>query len=178
MSPVIRRPAPVRRWRPAALTALAALIAGAGCGDAGREGAPLYEGDVWGGNLAVADGRVYFTTFGHGAAHDHAVWSVPAGGGEPTLIWHGAPDRLFGYGMAVHDGDVFWSQDDAGAPAVFSAPIGGGARAALGSFTETQAPAANVTVDDDWIFAGSAHQILRIPRRGGPAVIVYTGDVQ
>ena len=38
----------------------------------------LYVGNVWGGNLAVSEGRVYFTTFYHGPEEDQAVWSMPA----------------------------------------------------------------------------------------------------
>ena len=156
---------------------LGALLLCAGCGDNLTPYQVLYVGNVWGGNLAVDDGRVYFTTFYHGPEEDQAVWSVPADGGEPTLLWHGAPGMIFGFGMAVDDGDLFWSQQDTPTNAVFSVSIEGGDRAEVGRFTTTQAPYAGVDVEDDWIFAGSHDQIVRIPRDGGGAVPVFEGPV-
>lgn len=156
------------------------LLLGAGCGDnlqPPSEPLVLYEGNVWGGNLAVADGRVFFTTFDHGDELDHAVWSVATDGGVPTLLWHGAPGAIFGYGMAVDDDEVFWSQNADLTNAVLSAPIGGGARTERGRFTTAQAAYTGVVVDADWIFAGSWDQIIRIPRQGGDAEVIFESSV-
>jgi hypothetical protein len=108
----------------------AAVIGLAACGDNLPPPEPviLFQGNVWGGNLAVADGRVYFTAFTYGAEEDQAVLSVPAGGGAVTRLWHGAPHMIFGNGMAVAGGDVFWSQEADPTNAVYRAPVGGGER--------------------------------------------------
>lgn len=142
----------------------------------------LYEGNVWTGNVAVADGMVYFTTYDE--VDLHSVLRVPTCGGEPSVVWSEANTGLFGQGMAVDGGEVFWSQavkDGGGVlvgAAVFRAPITGGARTLVGSFSSPWAPYSGLRVVGDTVYAASLVEVVSVPRGGGDATVVYDGAVQ
>ncbi len=141
----------------------------------------LYEGNVWGDQLAVADGQVYFVTFYHGPERDQAVWRVGVEGGEPALLWHGAPGATFGHKMTVQAEDLFFDQDhleDADDRLkLFSVPIGGGERRDWGF----AGGAGGLVVDDHWLYVGNPDGLTRVPRGGGTAEVLaagYIGDVE
>jgi hypothetical protein len=142
--------------------------------DAAASGPFLYQGLVWGGNLAVADGEVYFTTFNDGpTGTQHAVRAVPTTGGDVRVVWQG-DSGLFGYGMAVHGGRVAWSGDfDPMGEAFFSAPAAGGDRTLLGQFNSAFVASGGVTADDNWTCAANETEILCAPAAGGAAIPVY-----
>lgn len=156
-----------------------AFVAGA-CGDniaPPPELPVLYEGNVWGGNLAVADGEVYFTTFYHGGELDQAVWGVSVDGGEPRLLWHGAAHALFGRAMAVDAGDVFFDQEDLSdgddRMKVFSVPRAGGDRRDWGF----AGGSGGLAVDDRWVLVATRDGLVRTPRGGGEAQLLVMGAV-
>lgn len=142
----------------------------------------LYEGDVWGGNVAVADGMVYFTTYGDLGLH--AVLGVPTCGGEPSVVWSEENTGLFGKGMAVDGGEVFWSQavvdggGDLVGAAVFRSPTMGGARMLVGPFSGPEAPYSGIRLVGDTVYAASFLEVVSVPRGGGEVTVVYDGAVE
>lgn len=135
-----------------------AALATSGCGD------NIEMGEVWGGNLAVADGRMYFSTMV--GESEHAIWSQDLDGDSPKQLWRGAPHQIFGDGMAVRDGRVYWSSDDTTTgvnlppSAVFSAPIEGGAPRREGVFTMPSAAYGGLDVDADHIYAATLGEVI------------------
>jgi hypothetical protein len=139
------------------------------CGDKGP--ARLYDGNVWGGQLAVVDGTVYFTTLGEGSDNEVGVYAVPASGGSATRLWHGSAHGIPGYGMAVRDGTVYWTGETAMAAGVaaFAVPTSGGDGSVLGMFDTGQAPSQGVAVDDTAMYGASSQEIVRFDRAGATA---------
>lgn len=161
----------------------AAVMVGmlAACGDnlPGPPGGHLYDGKVWGGNLAVADGWVYFSTFGEGDGEDHALWRVRPDGGAAEPIWVG-PRGIFGYGLAAAGGELYWSElaDKSGTTTgVFAVAAAGGYETQLGTFTTMEAAYAGVSFDGGHVYAGSFDEVLDIPVPGGAQTTAYSGGL-
>lgn len=143
------------------------------------QGEVLFEGDVWGGNLAVDAGRVYFTTFGVPSDREDEVWSVDATGGARVVAWRGV-GGIFGVGMAVEGDYVYWSQDavdDGGVPGVYRALTRGGPRELLGEFPTSQAAYGGVVTDGTNVYAGQHDSIISVPLAGGAVTTLYSGEV-
>ncbi|MBA2540208.1 MAG: hypothetical protein H0V17_11275 [Deltaproteobacteria bacterium] len=167
---------------------IALVVLVLGCGG-GEFPSPVFDPKQnWGGNLAVHEGRVYTTTInescgGIDPGFDHAVWSVSAaaedGRAGPAnrdeqLIFCGANHQLFGFGMTVADGRVFWSGDgDDGVGAIYAAPIEGGERELMGSFNTGTAANAGLATDGEHVYAATFDEILRVPLAGGGPETVF-----
>jgi hypothetical protein len=141
-------------------------------------GLTLFRGRVWGGNLAVADGVVYFTTY-TGDPIEHAVLSVPVSGGEPTTVTVSGRGT-FGNGMAVRNGRVYWLQNAdvyAGQGAIYGATLPQGELMTVSSFSTPAVPRCGVAADDAWIYAATTDEIVRVPLDGGDAATLYSGAI-
>jgi hypothetical protein len=142
--------------------------------------------EIWGLQLAVAGGQVLYTTYGEGTdQHHHALWSVAAGGGEPSNLWLG-PSGILGGGIAVVDGKVYfssqlaWGESDEG---VLLVPEVGGAPAHVAAKFGTPCAAyGGMVVDDANVYAAASGcpvgvgQIIRVPRGGGAVSSLWMGD--
>ena len=113
------------RWRCSLALVVAACSSDPVTWDCGGSVDVLYRGTVWGENLAVGDGRVYFSWYENAAGDHHAIESVSTTcGAAETTSWLGGEQDLFGKGMAVHGGSVFWSEavTEFGDVAIWAAP--------------------------------------------------------
>jgi len=139
----------------------------------------LYTGSVWGGNLAVANGTVYFTTFtdDDSTVSAHSVRAVSRDGGSVDVLWRSTTAQIFGYGLAIAGGDLYWSEALDGDPPAgagfFRAPIGGGDRTQLGQFQTGGAPYNGVVADETAAFASNG-DILTVPIAGTSATTLST----
>jgi|SRR5579859_4276419 len=162
-------------------TAPPAAAPAALCGVAGVVAQPM----LWGLELTVDGGQVYYTAYGAGAdGHDHQLWSAPVGGGEPTLVWQG-PSGILGSGLRIVDGRAFfsgqlaWGTADEG---VLSVPLAGGAARVEAHFPTGCAAYGGVAADDAYVYAAAngcaegAGAIVAVPRAGGAARTLWTGD--
>jgi hypothetical protein len=158
----------------------AVVVVAAACGDnlPGPADGHLFEGKVWGGNLAVADGWVYFTTYGERDGKQHALWRVSRDGGAAEPIWVG-PRGIFGYGLAIGEGHLFWSEavdEQLTAAGVFEVSASGGNETQLATFSTMNAPYAGVSFDAGHVYAANEDEVLDIPA-GGTASTAYAGSV-
>jgi len=157
----------------------AAIVAG--CGDDRVARGPftasvLFEGHVWGDQLAVHDGEVLFTTYGGVTPLDHAVRGTSIATAETRAIWEGGPGELFGSGFALHDDRVVWTGEATGAvSAVLDAPISGGDRRVLVALDGLDWYA-GTAADDQQLYvpgtSGAARGIFAVPFAGGAPSLV------
>lgn len=134
---------------------------------------------VWGGNLAI-DGNVLFTTtYDVGPDKVHAVWAIPLHPGEALQInearqiFKGHPGWIFGNGMAVVGGNVYWSSDGESAASVFRVAIDGASQVEhVTDFSSHHAPYGGLRVDDSSVYAMS-NEVISAPLAGGSATRVY-----
>ncbi len=158
---------------------LAVVVMAVGCGGGSSPPTVFDPAAVWGGNLVAHDGRVYTTTFNESCGSvddsDHAVWSFPIAGGDPSVVFCGGSHQLFGFGMAVGGGRVFWSGDGDGASAIWSAPIEGGERALVAELSS--APESGVATDDQFVYAAGEFEIVRAPLAGGDAEVIFQRSI-
>jgi hypothetical protein len=140
---------------------------------------------IWGLELAVSGAQVYYTAYGAGPdQHEHQLWSVPASGGVPSLLWQG-PSGILGSGLSIADGNAYLSAElawNGAGEGVLGVPLSGGPAAVVASFGTTCAAYGGLALDDVNVYAGSngcgngAGQILAVPRGGGSATPLWTGS--
>jgi hypothetical protein len=140
---------------------------------------------LWGLQLAVAGRQVYYTAYGAGPdGHEHQLWSVPTGGGEPSLLWQG-PSGILGNGLLLADGQAYLSSElswNTGNEGVMTVPLAGGPATTRGTFGTACAAYGGMVMDDTYVYAGSngcgvgAGQILAVPRAGGASSVLWTGN--
>jgi hypothetical protein len=140
---------------------------------------------IWGLELVVNGGQVYYTAYGAGPdQHQHQLWSVPAAGGEPSLVWQG-PSGFLGSGLRIADGTAYLSAEllwNGAAEGVLAVPLAGGPASVVARFGTNCAAYGGMALDDVNVYAGSngcgdgAGQILAVPRAGGAATTLWSGD--
>jgi hypothetical protein len=140
---------------------------------------------IWGLQLVVDGGQVYYTAYGAGAdGHAHQLWSAPVGGGEPSLVWQG-PSGILGSGLRVVDGRAFFSGQlawDSADEGVMSVPLAGGAARVDAHFPTACAAYSGVAADDANVYAAAngcangAGAIVAVPRGGGASRTLWSGD--
>lgn len=139
---------------------------------------------LWGLELAVDGGQVYYTAYGAGPdEHQHQLWSVPAGGGEPSLLWQGR-SGILGTGLRIAGGTAYFSAQlawNGASQGVLGVPLAGGPATVLATFGTPCAPYGDMAIDDVNVYAASngcgsgPGQILAVPRAGGAARVLWTG---
>jgi hypothetical protein len=140
---------------------------------------------IWGLELAVDGGQVYYTAYGAGPdQHQHQIWSVPAAGGEPSLVWQGS-SGILGSGMRIADGLAYLSAElawNGAGEGVLGVALAGGPATVEATFGTACAAYGDMALDDVNVYAGSngcgagAGQILAVPRAGGAATTLWSGD--
>ncbi|MBI3203365.1 MAG: hypothetical protein HYZ29_17635 [Myxococcales bacterium] len=118
--------------------------------------------------IAVFEGFVYW---GNQGAHqvDGGIMKVPAIGGAPSVVVTG---QVSG-GVAADSSGIYWGNGMEEAPGVMRAPLAGGPAVRLAPDEVDFA----LTIDDDRVyFANLAGEVRSVPKTGGAACTIATGQ--
>lgn len=150
------------------------LVAIAGCGDnepaCGRVQVMSQFRNIWGGQIAVDDERVYYSDYDNGAG-THLLFRQPRDGGQELVIGaRGRADR-FGYGMASDGERLFWTGEaDLLGYTLQATPVLGGRSQELATLSACTAH--GVAVDSVAAYAGAIRcdgepsRVIAAPRDG------------
>ena len=135
---------------------------------------PLGEGIAQGVGPVVVDAiRAYFW------APLHGLMSVPVDGGRYTTLVSDDDSTATISDLAVADGVVYWSADDADASALMSIPAGGGAATALVTGQQGIGSIATDGANVYWTTCGSpgcaTGRVMKVQVGGGTPVVVASG---
>lgn len=139
----------------------------AACGG-GASGTTLFDGPT-SGNVAVADGTVYFTTYGNAGNH---LLAVPLAGGEAVEVSPDpAPAAAFPGNLMIVDDRAWWSATGT----VIAADLDTGEREIVAELPPASSLGANLAVDDQFVYAAGI-DLLKIPRAGGAITTLLEGN--
>ncbi len=126
--------------------------------------------NIWPGQIAVDDERVYFSDYDNSAG-TRLVFRQPRDGGQPLVIAARDETQRFGFGMATDERYVFWAAEDAPTGyTLFATPLLGGRSLELAGVSLCTAN--GIAVDAVAVYAGAIRcadepaRVIAVPHDG------------